>query len=492
MIPHVPARPAGRTLSTSYRRIGHVAAVAIAALALPLALSPTSVAAHSEMPMSPTGETENVAPNATIVATATDDAYTTSTAPDRNSGSSTKVAVGKDGNADKVGYFKFDISSDGLQNPELVLTVTGGSAGQITVHSTNTSWGQSSITHATAPVTLRQVGQTRVSGGRQTIVIPLSLQGGARSQGVSLAVTRGDGGITRIGSQEAPGNIAATLRDRGADDPITSTLPIYVSPSPDQGNFIESYEARRAKGWASAFYTYWPGDIQWNASWSSFVQRHPGGIPVIGSPKGVNPANVKRFMDNLPQAWRDQWIMAYYQEPEDNFTTPAARAQFRERVGQMADLVRPYGVKNAVHLQEWTINPYNTKPWAGEEALAEFFEAEDIDYISWSLYPAEGRSMRAGIDRIKEFSETYAPGIPWGITAAGSPVQSSAPIGGQARALRADIVLDAAQYTAETGGQAFGWFDFDSYNPGRDQLVSKDPALRAVLTEASEIGLPED
>lgn len=271
--------------------------------------------------------------------------------------------------------------------------------------------------------------------------------------------------------------------------PADEFMPLYVSPSPDQGSYIESFEARHEEGWATGFYTYWPGDLKWNSGWERFVEENPEGIPVVGSPKGVNPTSVHNFLDPLPQAWRDQWIMAYYQEPEDNFTTPAQREVFRERVAAMADLVRPYGVKNAVHLQEWTINPYNNQPWGGEENLAQFINAEDLDYISWSLYPAEGKSMKPGIDRIKAFSEKYAPGVPWGITAAGSPVDGSAPIGGPARDLRAQLVEEAAQYTAEVGGDAFGWFDFDEYNPGRDQLVSKDPALQEVMDDVSEIPL---
>lgn len=491
MIPHVPVPHAGRVPvpAKPNRRPGRIAALAAASLTLPLALSPASMAAGAQSPTTSSVMSTNSV-DTSNVNLATDDSYTTSTLPHRNSGHSGKVAVGKDGSADKIGYFKFRPSSS-LENPELVLTITGGTAGSLSVHATHSRWQERSITHANAPDVLQQVGQVSLAGGRETLVIPLDLSSGKQARSMSFAVTRSDGGVTRIGAQEASGNIGAQLRDGAAEaDPITTTLPIYVSPAPDHGNYIQSYEARRAQGWASAFYTYWPGDIRWNNEWRNFVERHPEGIPVLGSPKGVNPANVTEFMDNLPQAWRDQWIMAYYQEPEDNFTTPAARTQFRERVGQMADLVRPYGVKNAVHLQEWTINPYNNHDWAGEEALAEFFEVEDIDYISWSLYPAEGNSMRPGINRIKAFSETYAPGIPWGITAAGSPVQGSAPIGGQAREQRAEIVLDAAQYTAEVGGQAFGWFDFDEYNPGRDQLVSKDPALRSVMSQASRIEIP--
>lgn len=481
MISHTPFDRATRKLHASTsRRMTRVAAVALPAVALPIAMAPISTAANSD-------------PSVSAIAPVTDDAYTTSTMPDRRSGDVGKVAVGQIANADKVGFLKFRTGSVDLANAELALTITSGDPGALTVHLTGSGWDERSITYTNSPTVQRQVGEAALSGGSQTIAIPLDLPAWARSgEEISLAVSRTDGGISRIGAREASRVLSPQLRStsEAADPgPVSTTLPVYVSPAPDSGSYIESYEARRAEGWASAFYTYWPSNVQWNGEWDAFVDRHPEGIPVVGSPKSVDPGHVRNFLDNLPQTWREQFTMAYYQEPEEDFTTPASRAQFRQDVSEMADLVRPYGVKNAVHLQEWTINPYNDKHWGGEQALSEFFNAEDVDYISWSIFPAEGRSMRPGIDRIKEFSEEHAPGVPWGITAAGSPVDSSAPIGGAARAERADIVLDAARYTAQVGGDAFGWFDHDEYNPGRDQLVAKDPALQMALTQASAIGL---
>lgn len=453
------------------------------ASALALALLASSVGAQAAVSDGPS-------------VTASDDAYTTSTRPTYNAGSKGKVAVGRDGSAEKVGYFKFELPSGEFHDPQLVLTVTGGSAGALQVHTTSSGWTDRGVTASNAPALGKKIGEVAVTGRAQTVKIPLDMKPDA-GNAVSVAATRVDGGITRIASREKAGDVTAALSFQhetvspgpgpAPGQQTETSLPIYVSPAPDAGSYIESFEERRAAGWSSAFYTYWPGDIRWNSEWADFVERHPEGVPVLGSPKGVDPASVRGFLDGLPQTWRDQWTMAYYQEPEDDFTTSAQRTEFRERVSEMADLVRPYGATNAVHLQEWTINPYNDKSWSGERALSEFFDVEDIDFISWSLYPAQGRSMREGIDRIKAFSEKYAPGVPWGITAAGSPVAGSAPIGGADRAERAQVVLDAAEYTAEVGGQSFGWFDFDEYQPGRDQLASKDPALAEALNTAAQL-----
>lgn len=318
--------------------------------------------------------------------------------------------------------------------------------------------------------------------------------------GASVAVPEGrPAGCACTGGEQPAVRSATLLTSRGeppvggtSTSPLPSepeTMPLYVSPAPDSGTYLESFQVRKDAGWATGLYMYWPGDMEWTSDWDRFVTENWQGIPVVGSPKRVDPASVHGFFSCLPQAWRDQWIAAYYQEPEDDFTTTEERAVFRERVSDMADMVRPYGVRNAVHLQEWTINPNNSKPWAGAENLSQFINVDDIDYLSWSLYPAEGESMTAGVDRIRSFSEKYAPGIPWGITAAGSPVNGNAPLGGPARELRAKIVEDAARYVAEVGGVGFGWFDFEEYRPGRDQLVSKDPALREAMSTAADVAL---
>lgn len=306
------------------------------------------------------------------------------------------------------------------------------------------------------------------------------------------ACTAGEAPIVRAATHlNSRGEIPAGGSSASPRPKEPEVMPLYVSPAPDSGTYLESFQARRDDGWATGLYMYWPGDMEWTAEWSSLVTENWQGIPVVGSPKSVNPASVHGFLSCLPQSWRDQWIAAYYQEPEDDFTTPAERAVFRERVSALADMVRPYGVRNAVHLQEWTINPSNEKPWAGENNLSQFINVEDIDYLSWSLYTEEGESMRPGIDRIEAFSEKYAPGIPWGITASASPVKGPAPIGGTDRALRAQIAEDGARYTVEAGGKSFGWFDWNEYRPGRDNLVAKDPELQATMARIATIELPD-
>ncbi|UNX55574.1 hypothetical protein MF406_04755 [Georgenia sp. TF02-10] len=495
--------PAARDHLARRARRPRIAALA-PALALPILVGPLAL---------PSAAADEVR------VTASADTYTTSTRPDHATGSAAKVAVGADGAATKVGYLRFTPVSAG--QARLVLEVLSGTAGTLKVHATGSGWDEADLAAGGAPAVGPVLGQTELTGGWQRVTIPLDvdLEPGAQ---VSFALTRDDGGITRVAAREngagraavlsvvptggaaaaaapaapAPAAPAAPGADAraaaaGAAQVVqqgTGELPVYVSPSPDRGNStLEAFETRHDAGWGTALFAYFPGDMRWSQGWANLVARHPEGLPVIASPKGDDPASVRDFLDHLPQAWRDKMTVAYHQEPEEDFTTPAQRAQFRGTVAAMADLVRPYGVRNAVHLQEWTIDPYNKKPWGGEQALAEFFDPADVDFISWSLYPPEGRSMRAGIDRIEAFSEKYAPGVPWGVTAAGSPVDGSAPIGGAARAERAKIVREGAEYVAQVGGESFGWFDFDEYLPGQDNLAAKDPALTAALRHAADV-----
>ena len=316
-------------------------------------------------------------------------------------------------------------------------------------------------------------------------------------QQVTLMAVNGGWKLLTDGSVEGGG---------GGSTPLN--LPIFASPSLGQGqDQPQAYKERYDAGWGTAFYTYWPGDFgAFTASWQTLTSEIPDGVPVLGSPKGTSASAIQGFFDPMPQAWRDKFIAAYFQEPEDNFTDDTARAQYRASVALMADRVRPYGVRNAVHLQEWAINPYNNNSWAGTTqaqryaSLAKFVQGieDKIDYVSWSSYPAKGKSFQPGFDRIADWCATYLPGVPWGVTAAGSPVENISidPIGGAARATRAQIVRDGGDHlaaiyatTGGVGGQAFGWFDFDEYNPGRDQLASKDPALTDALLYVAQINL---
>lgn len=283
-------------------------------------------------------------------------------------------------------------------------------------------------------------------------------------------------------------------------EPRPRPLPVYCSPS-GSGSAVANYRARieGADQWATGFYAYWPGDIgPFNAAWRQMTEAYPDGLPVLGSPKGDPTLATGRnaltaFFTALPAAWRAKFICAYWQEPEDNFVTAAERATYRARVAAMADTVRPLSVRSAVHLQEWALNPQNSNTWVTPnrgQRLAEFVTGIEgaVDYVSWSCYSNQGQSMDTRIARIKAWCEQYLPGKPWGITAAGIPV--SATDGSAARATRAALVREAANLTVAAGGQAFGWFDHDGFNEGRDQLASKDSALRAALAHAAGLTLP--
>lgn len=277
-------------------------------------------------------------------------------------------------------------------------------------------------------------------------------------------------------------------------------MHVYCSPDPAEtgdSSYVNAMRWHLEEGnqaWANAFYTYWPGDIgAFNTDWQSFVTAYPAGLPVLASPKG-DPVNngsaVTSFMTDLQTHgganWLSKWVMAYWQEPGQEIregTLPLAT--YQARVSAMADLVRPFGARNAPHIEEWDINPFNSAAGSTEaERFAHVYEIVDgiedkLDYFSWSLYPAAGKDMRPGIDRIEKWMNQYLPGLPFGITAASSPVPLGTSSSDPARATRANLVRQAgdhilARYTATgRGPDAFGWFHFYGFGTNdKDNLAA--------------------
>lgn len=280
---------------------------------------------------------------------------------------------------------------------------------------------------------------------------------------------------------------------------------IHCSPDPAETgdtSYVNSMRWHLEEGnqaWANAFYTYWPSDIgAFNADWQAFVGAYPAGIPTLGSPKGDpvnNPSAVTSFMNGLQTyggtAWLSQWIMAYWQEPGQEVREGALPlATYQARVSAMADLVRPYGARNAVHVEEWDINPFNGAAGSTEAErfahLAELVQGIEnkIDYVSWSLYPASGNDLRPGIDRIESWMDQYMPTHDYGITAASSPVPLNTPSNDPIRTTRAGIVRDAGDYikarhdATGRGPDCFGWFHFYGFGSNdKDNLAANSSGV---------------
>ena len=298
---------------------------------------------------------------------------------------------------------------------------------------------------------------------------------------------------------------------------------IYCSADPavmGTGNYVDAWRAHHenssfptgTQSWANAFYTYWPGDIgSFNAQWQAFVSAYPQGVPVLASPKGrpdtTSGANaLHSFCSQVPAAWKSEFIMAYWQEPGNNFGGDGQPtiAEYRNRVAAMSDIVRSYGLKNAVHVEEWDINPFNNRSGSTQAErfahLAQFVQGieDKIDVVSWSLYPAPLKSMVPGIDLIEQWMGQYMPDHEWRITATAAPVLVGNPLGSAERVLRANLVREAGDYIAARtavngkGPHSFGWFHFSDFGGNnRDNLATTDPLLYDALQYVAALGVPE-
>jgi len=246
------------------------------------------------------------------------------------------------------------------------------------------------------------------------------------------------------------------------------------------------------RDWATGAFVYYPGpwghsELRWDEYWADVVARFPTGLDTVVSPKVLDEAKLRDFCERLPQAWRDKMIFAFYQEPEDNFTTESQIADFRATVKRAGQIVRPYGIRNAVELQEWSLNPSNSTYPSGMTNTARFVDPADIDHISWSLYEKnlKNRSTEM-VGRVKAFMDLF-PSLTWDMSATGVSVPVGTPQDDPKRAARAAIVADFLRLALEDDRcTGFGWFDFEwssnlSYtadtalkNAFRETLASQD------------------
>lgn len=239
--------------------------------------------------------------------------------------------------------------------------------------------------------------------------------------------------------------------------------------------------------WADGSFVYYPGpwghsELKWDQYWADVVARFPNGLHTVVSPKTLDEAALTDFCERLPQAWRSKMVYAFYQEPEDNFTTEAQIASFRANVKRAGEIVRPYGIRNAVELQEWSLNPSNSAYPSGMDNTARFVDPADIDHISWSLYEKNLKNRSAEmVGRVKAFMDRF-PTLTWDMSATGVAVPVGTPQGDAKRTTRANIVKDfLALAKGDPRCTGFGWFDFPAWSGTLDYAV--DPELRAVFQD---------
>lgn len=232
-------------------------------------------------------------------------------------------------------------------------------------------------------------------------------------------------------------------------------------------------------GWATGAFLYSGGAFTWGPAWDAFVEEFPVECDLFLSPKSL--AGLDTFLGRFPQSFRDRMVIAYYQEPEDNHTTPAARADFRAKVTEAAAIVRPHGVRNAVEVQSWTlVGPAH----GGTDALLDMIPPESVDVVGWSAFNWTGNDVGEGyVGAAAAFMAEHLPGIGWGAASVGWSVPQGTPAGDPLRATRATHASNALAAATAAGAEHLSWYDVPVGNSDRDFGV--DPELLPVLVAAS-------
>jgi hypothetical protein len=158
------------------------------------------------------------------------------------------------------------------------------------------------------------------------------------------------------------------------------------------------------------------------------------------------------------------------------------------QVWSHAARLNPYGIRNAVEVQEWTLNPANTNDWAGAENLAEMIPPGHIDIASWSIFQFNLNDTAAAmVARIVAFMDEYLPGIPWDAASCGWSV----PIGAtaQQRQTRANQVTNLITEVLANDSKGFSWYDVLNTNLNRDFTVTETGVPGNMPTGSMPVGL---
>jgi len=277
------------------------------------------------------------------------------------------------------------------------------------------------------------------------------------------------------------GNAAATAVPADTD----GYMPVYAHmPDPTAVEIKKRIDA----GWATGAFLYYKATddpFGWTSRWDDLEETFPNGVDLFVSPKNFTTASLTDWAERLSPAQRAKTVFAYWQEPEENFTTDAERAAFRAKVVQAADIVQPFGIRNGIELQAWTLNEGNKTEWGGADNFKAFFPADTskLDYVGISLYDYhQNFSGAKQLKPVKVLLNRNLPHAEWGPLASGWSVPAGTPQGAPIRAERAAAAADGFAWAKKYGADSYGWFDFPAWDGTKDYAVDGDPALLAVLT----------
>lgn len=122
---------------------------------------------------------------------------------------------------------------------------------------------------------------------------------------------------------------------------------------------------------------------------------------------GTHDAAIKAWLAGAP-AHVTYWT--YYHEPEDNFTTAAAQADYRNAWRRIYGLVKASGknMKATLTLMEWTLNPSSGRNWKNW-----YPGADVVDVLGWDAYHGRNRTPDDVYKRCRAVS--LAENKPWAI-----------------------------------------------------------------------------
>jgi hypothetical protein len=310
-------------------------------------------------------------------------------------------------------------------------------------------------------------------------------------------VTVLEGGAPRAPAHAASGKLQARIntldREMTSVEARITTLesalpskPIYAhlpyGPGIGATDWAALTRERIDAGWATGAFIYYPGALDWGPEWDAFVEEFPEGVDLMVSPKALNEAALIDFLDRLPQVLRDRMVIAYFQEPEDNHTTPAARAAFRAKVIRFDELTEPYGVDNGVQMQTYVIS--NAQAHGGDQAIIDMVPAENVDFFGWSLFDFNGNNVGPQyVADAQEFMADHYAGIDWGITSLGFSVPAGTGPNHRLRIERAQNAENTLDAMETTSSSASSWYDVSGDSRGYDCGV--DAHLLPVLVAAA-------
>lgn len=267
--------------------------------------------------------------------------------------------------------------------------------------------------------------------------------------------------------------------------PATKGPPVYAHmESPTPAEIAKRIDA----GWATGAFLYYntKTTFGWSSQWDDLEAAFPAGIDLFVSPKKFTAESLTNWAQKLSPAQRAKTIFAYWQEPEDNHTTDAARADFRAKVALAADILQPLGIRNGIEMQAWTLNANNNQAWGGKANFKAFLpdDRSDLDYVGISLYDYhQNFSGKTQLKPVKNLLNNQVPDAGWGPVASGWSVPTGTSSGDAIRAERAAAAADGFAYARSVGADAYGWFDFPGWDGTKDYGVTGDAALLGILTD---------